>query len=196
MPDGSEGSTLVEPHLLPSDAHTKVRPKSVQINENRLVLHLFVEVQKHPRSRGPVANLQRLQKVPVAANVSPRLKDSAKRVLQAFCVPCLPPNLDVGEHAENRTAPIRSSQVWVRSSPRSPFCGKPCGMSRTKSTHILLGARYPARILAIGSTYVAIPSSIQWWFPRPRGKPDEPSRELMSGPRQTPWQKFRFRLGW
>src|SRR5207244_6177097 len=84
MPDGSEGSTLVEPHLLPSDAHTKVRPKSVQINENRLVLHLFVEVQKHPRSRGPVANLQRLQKVPVAANVSPRLKDSAKRVLQAF----------------------------------------------------------------------------------------------------------------
>src|SRR6266566_880610 len=80
MPDGSEGSTLVEPHLLPSDAHTKVRPKSVQINENRLVLHLFVEVQKHPRSRGPVANLQRLQKVPVAANVSP-----ASRIARSAC---------------------------------------------------------------------------------------------------------------
>src|ERR1700746_3206351 len=108
MPDGREGSTLVEPHLLPSDAHTKLRPKSVQINENRLVLHLFAEAQKHPRSRRPGANLQRPQKVPVAANVPPRLKDSAKRVLQAFCVPCLPPNLDVGQHAENRPAPVRS----------------------------------------------------------------------------------------
>src|SRR5579859_6858993 len=53
-------------------------------------------------------------------------------------------------------------QVCVWSSPASPSCGSPFGMSRTRSCHISSAVQCPARIRAIGSTYTERPSSIQW----------------------------------
>src|SRR5208282_20627 len=53
-------------------------------------------------------------------------------------------------------------QVCVWSSPSSPACGSPLGISRTRSLHICSAVQCPARMRAIGSTYTEMPSSIQW----------------------------------
>jgi hypothetical protein len=106
-----------------------------------------------PSAKGPLDR-------PADGHVAPGGEDRLERIVEGSGVIRSPPDLDIGEQAEEGAAPILPAPGRRVIEPRSPGRGRPLGSPRTRSRHTFSGVRSPSRTRAIGSTYVAMPSSI------------------------------------
>src|SRR5712691_10259945 len=82
-------------------------PQRGQVNLYRFVLPLVVQIAEHRGARRLITDFQRFWELPVMRDVTPRVQNSAQRVLQPLLIVRLLANLDVRHKTKKGATPVR-----------------------------------------------------------------------------------------
>jgi len=88
--------------------HAEIAPELLEVRSHGITFHLLVEILQRGRAHGRIADLEDPSDRPVGAEPAAALRNGAQRILQAEPQPGALSNLDVGEQAEHRSAPVRA----------------------------------------------------------------------------------------
>src|SRR6266849_11706 len=86
---------------------SQLLPQRGQVNLHRVVLPFVIQIAKHRGARRLITDFQGFWEFPVMHNVTPRVQNSAQRVLQPLLIVRLLANLEVRHKTEKGTTPIR-----------------------------------------------------------------------------------------